>query len=82
MLMNKMAYEEKILYEVRALPEDALPKVLKLLVLMKDEFLTQDKNADVILDDQSVNHTKTQRLLDTSHQNWADDIIAEREDRI
>ena len=82
MLMNKMAYEEKILYEVRALPEDALPKVLKLLVLMKDEFLTQDKNADVILDDLRINHGKTKQLVSTSHNNWAQEIIAERKDRL
>lgn len=82
MLMNKMAYEEKILHEVRALPEDALPKVLKLLVLMKDEFLRQDKQVDSISDDPNINHRKTQRLLDTSHQNWAHDIIAERAERI
>ena len=82
MLMNKMAYEEKILYVVRALPEDALPKVLKLLVLMKDEFLAQDKHTDMMSDEQCVNHAKTQQLLGSSRQNWAYDVIAERVDRI
>ncbi len=80
--MSKIVYEEKILAEVRALPEDALPKVLKLLFVIKDEFLTQENEPEHTSDDTRISHDHTKRLLNTSQRNWADDIIADREDRI
>ena len=80
--MSKVAYEEKILSEVRALPEGALPKVLKLLFIIKDEFIIQENESERISDAAGINHTRTKRLLSTSQRNWADDIIADREDRI
>jgi hypothetical protein len=39
-MANARQYEEQILKEIRALPEDALPKVLRLITLVRQEFLT------------------------------------------
>ena len=53
-MVNKVAYEEKILYEVRTLPEEALPKVLKLLSLIKDEFVVQEVYSEIVGDDNDI----------------------------
>ncbi len=82
MLMSKSMYEEKILFEIQSLPEESLPKVLKLLLVIKDEFFTQEKTPDRMSDAHAITHANTKRLLSTSHTNWARDIIAEREERV
>lgn len=75
-------YEEQILNEVRSLPQEALPKVLRLLVLVREEFIAreQPKPQDDTLVQSS--HEQTRRLLATSTSNWAQDLVAEREDRL
>jgi hypothetical protein len=35
-------YEARILQELRALPEEALPKVLRLITLVREEFFTSE----------------------------------------
>jgi len=79
-MLNKASYERRILNEIRSLPEEALPKVIRLLSLIKDEFVAQKVNHEIVNDE--TNHEKTRDLLSTSRGNWAEDIIAEREDRI
>ena len=36
---NLRPYEEQIVNEIRALPQEALPKLFRLLTLVRDEFL-------------------------------------------
>jgi hypothetical protein len=76
----KTNYEEYILNEIRELPEEILPKVARLLSLIKEEFIAIDKDSEVL--DESINHQKTRDLLSTSKINWAHSIITDREDRL
>jgi len=73
-------YEEQILKELRSLPEEALPKVLRLLALVREEFLTQEKPKKETR--AKTSHERTRQLLATSTSNWAQELIAEREDRL
>ena len=82
MLMSKSLYEEKILSEIHTLPEEALPKVLKLLLVIKDEFLTQDKTPERTSSAHEITHANTKRLMSTSRTNWAHDMMTEREERV
>ena len=75
-------YTEQILQELQALPAEALPKVLRLLRLVREEFFThetQDLPQEMLT---PVSHAKTRELLASSPSNWAQDIIAEREERL
>ncbi len=75
-------YEEQILNEVRSLPQEALPEVLRLLVLVREEFTAREQpNLQHGTPAQS-SHEQTRRLLATSTSNWAQDLAAEREDRL
>ncbi len=78
--MTKASYEEYILNEIRKLPEESLPKVAKLISLIKEEFITPEKDFEI--PDESINHERTRTLLATSKTNWAHSIIADREDRV
>lgn len=69
MLMSKSLYEEKILCEIHTLPEEALPKVLKLLLVIKDEFLSQDNAPERMPSAHEITHANTKRLLGTSRTN-------------
>ncbi len=78
-------YEEQILKELRALPAEALPKVLRLLNFMRAEFLTQDKQDKGEPREgmrEQTSHERTRQLLSTSKGNWAQELVAEREDRL
>lgn len=81
-MANGRHYEEQILRELKSLPEEALPKVLHLLSLVREEFLAQ--GGSITKEDTSpkTNHEKTRALLTTSTGNWAQELIAEREDRL
>lgn len=81
-MANSGQYEEQILKELRALPKEALPKVLRLIALVREEFLTKEKpelQQDIR---EKANHGKTRQFLATSKSNWAQELIAEREDRL
>ena len=79
---NLRPYEEQILKEIRALPQEALPKLFRLLTVVRDEFLSSEQTKPPPPLQGSTSHEKTQQLLSTSKSNWAQDIIAEREDRL
>ena len=79
---NVNLYEEQILKELKALPEEALPKVLRLLIVVREEFLVPKRLKHPTASHKRINHEKTRRLLSTSHNNWAQELRAEREDRL
>jgi hypothetical protein len=79
-MSNTGHYEEQILKELRSLPEGALPKVLRLLALVREEFLMQEKPQQEPRTETS--HERTRQLLATSPGNWAQALMAEREDRL
>ena len=79
--MEKQAeYEKRIVREIKSLPEEALPKVLRLISLIKEEFVAEGQS--MRLPDEEINHNKTRDLLSSSQRNWAQDVIEDRADRI
>lgn len=81
-MMNARLYEEQILKELKALPEEALPKVLRLITLVKEEFFVQERQELQEKARETTTHERTQQLLATSSSNWAQELITEREDRL
>jgi hypothetical protein len=79
-MLNKSQYEKRILGEIRSLPEEALPKIVRLLSLIREEFIATESRFP--LGEKDISHEKTRRLLSTSKGNWAASVIADREDRI
>jgi hypothetical protein len=75
-------YTEQILKELQALPAEALPKVLRLLMLVREEFLTHETQGIPPETREPTSHARTQQLLASSQSSWAQDLIAEREDRL
>lgn len=75
-------YTEQILQELQALPAEALPKVLRLLRLVREEFLTHETRSILQEAREPTSHARTRQLLTSSPSNWAQDVIAEREDRL
>lgn len=75
-------YTEQILKELQALPAEALPKVLRLLRLVREEFLTHETRSIPQEAREPTSHARTRQLLASSQSNWAQDLIAEREDRL
>ena len=73
-------YEERILREIKALPEEVLPKVARVISIIRDEFTSEEPLPEQT--DERINHKRTKSLLSTSKGNWAHEIISEREDRI
>jgi len=80
-MSNKAQYEKRILNEVRAMPEESLPTVVRLLALFREE-LTARHTAPEISGDDGISHENTRKLLATSQSNWSRDVIADREDRV
>jgi hypothetical protein len=76
------SYEEQILKELKELPEEALPKVLRFLILLREEFFTEVKRHSRESAQEKTNHERTRQLLGSSKGNWAQDLIAEREERL
>lgn len=79
-MLKKSSYEERILKEIHKLPHEALPKLCRLISLIKEDFLSKEAVPETL--DEGINHKKTRSLLSTSKSNWARDVIADREDRI
>ena len=75
-------YTEQILKKLQALPEEALPKVLRLLRQVREEFLTHEMQDVPQEAREPTSHVRTRQFLASSPSNWAQDIIAEREDRL
>ncbi len=79
-MLNKSDYEDRIFKEIHKLPVEVLPKLYRLISLIKEEFLFKETVSEAI--DEAINHERTRDLLSTSKSNWAREIIGEREDRI
>ncbi len=79
-MLNKAQYEKRIINEIRSMPEQALPKIIRLLSVIKEDFMNQEAEYENTDDD--INHAKTRQLLSSSKSNWANDIIVDREDRV
>ena len=79
-VLNKLQYEKRIIDEIQSLPEEALPKIVRLLSLIREEFVTP--RSKLTSSEEDISHEKTRKLLSTSKGNWAADIISDREDRI
>ncbi len=79
-MRKQVEYEKRILREIRSLPDEALPKVLRFLSLIKEEFVTEGPSAG--LQHEKMDHKKTRDLLASSRTNWAQGVIEDRADRI
>ncbi len=73
-------YEKRILHEIKEMPPEALPKIMRLILLVKEEFILKDNSYSS--DDENIFHEKTRRLLSSSKGNWSMHIISDRDDRI
>ena len=82
-IVDKAMYEKYILSEIRLLPLEALPKILRLISFVKTEFIekTNDFNMDSAINNKIERH-KIRELLASSNRNWAQDIIDDRKDRV
>jgi hypothetical protein len=72
-------YEDEILKTVRAMPTEALPRVLELITVVREEFRTGEKPRAGSL---NTSHERTRGLVASSKTNWAQSLLAEREDRL
>jgi hypothetical protein len=73
-------YEDEILKTVRAIPEEALPKVLQLVTRLREECRAAEEKPSAST---NTSHERTRRLLASSTtDNWAQKLLAERDDRL
>jgi len=73
-------YEDEILKTVRAIPEEALPKVLQLVTRLREECRAAEEKPSISI---HSSHERTRRLLASSRTgNWAQQLLAERDDRL
>ena len=72
-------YEDEILKALRGIPQEALPKVLQLVTLMREECRTTERKSR---GSGKTSHERTRRLLASSKTNWAQQLLAERDDRL
>ena len=75
-------YEEEILKTLKTLPKEALPEVWRLIMLVREEYSAAEQGVSSEVSQPQTSHEKTQRLLASSTSNWAQELIAEREDRL
>ena len=76
-------FEDEIIRAVRAMPDDALPKVLRIVERVRQEFLDSQQNSQKPSDGLSTaSHEHTRKLIASSKGNWAQELRAEREDRL
>lgn len=71
--------EDEIFETVRAIPEEALPRVLKLVTLVREECRKGGKKT---AESTGTSHERTRRLVASSKNNWAQDLVSERDDRL
>ena len=73
-------YEDEILRAVRAIPDEALPKVLQLVTHLREECRATDEKPSAST---NTSHERTRQLLASStSDNWAQELVAERDDRL
>ena len=76
-------YEDEIIKTVRAMPDDALPKVLQVVERVRQEFLTSQQKSQRPTDGlPTASHEHTRQMIASSKGNWAQELRAEREDRL
>ena len=81
-MTNAQHYEEEILKALKTLPAAALPKVWRLIMVLREEFFAAEHAEPSQAPLQPTNHEKTRRLLASSTGNRAQELIAAREDRL
>jgi ribosomal protein L32 len=59
-----------------------LPRVLRLLTLVREEFFTHETREVPREPQAKTSHARTQQLLASSQSNWAQELSTEREDRL
>ena len=79
---HEVQNEKRILKELRGLPEEALPKILRFIALLKQEILSPDAESGKKSDRRKTDHKRIQKLLASSKSNWAKELITDREDRL
>ena len=79
-MKKKSNYEERILKEIRKLPIESLPKLYRIISLIREELLSKEAVSEGL--NEGINHKRTRSLLSTSKSNWTRDVIMDREDRI
>jgi len=72
-------YEDEILQTVRGMPPEALPRVLELITVVREEFRTGEKPR---ASSPNTSHERTRGLVASSKTNWAQSLLAERDDRL
>ena len=58
-MANTSKHKERIFKEIKALPEEVLPKVARLISLIREEFITEEPF--LAETDDQTNHKKTSR---------------------
>jgi hypothetical protein len=81
-MANTPYYEAEILKALKTLPAEALPKVWRLILLVREEFLASEPGESAKTPQAPTSHEQTRRLLASSTSNWAQELIAAREDRL
>lgn len=75
--------EDEIIRAVRAMPDDALPKVLQVVERVRQEFLASQQKSQRLTDGlPTASHEHTRQMIASSTGNWAQELRAEREDRL
>jgi len=72
-------YEHEILQTVRGMPSEALPRVLELITVVREEFRAAEKTRGSL---PSTSHESTRDLAASSKTNWAQTLVSERDDRL
>jgi hypothetical protein len=78
---NREAYERRITNELRTLPQPALAEVLRLVTVVREKYRARTGSAAPASNGRT-RHQQTRQLLASSHGNWAQGLIGEREDRL
>jgi hypothetical protein len=81
-MANAQHYDEEILKALKTLPAEALPKVWRLILLVREEFFASEQGESATPPRPPTSHEKTRRMLASSAGNWAQELIAAREDRL
>jgi hypothetical protein len=81
-MVNAQHYEEEILKALKTLPAAALPKVWRLIMVLQEEFFAAEPEGLSQTRQPPTSHEHTRRLLASSTGNWAQELIAARQDRL
>jgi hypothetical protein len=79
-MVNAQHYEAEILKALKTLPAAALPKVWRLLMVLREACFAAAQGALSPARRPPTPHEQTRRWLATSPGNWAQEVMAARED--